>query len=149
MIWTEVEAAAVTAGVRVGAGVVIRAPDGTPLAVLGRAVSSGSRQEALYRAILAALLRARRMGVRAVRLSVDDADLTGQLCGRRDIPPALIGLYLQARALLNAYRRREVRRLETPSAAALEAARRALEGEEASDGEDEAESLPLWRLVAR
>lgn len=149
MIWTDVEAVAVTAGVRVGAAVVIRAPDGTPLAVLGRAVSSGSRQETLYRAILAALLRARRLGARAVRLSVDDADLTGQLCGCRDIPPALIGLYLQARALLNAYRRREVRRLETPSAEALEAARRALGGEDVADGDDEAESLPLWRMVAR
>ncbi len=148
VIMTEVEVASVAAGGRAAAGVVIRAPDGTPLAVLGRVETAGSRQGAVYRGVLAGLLRARRLGARAVRVLLDSPEVHAQLSGGADIPPDLIGPYLQARALFNAYRRREVRCLDGGSSAlALEAARRAL----ASCGEDtdeDDEALPLWRAAS-
>jgi hypothetical protein len=149
VIWTEVEVAAVGAGDRTAAGVVIRSSDGTPLDVLARAGPSGSRQGAVYRGVLAGLLRARRLGARAVRVVVHDPEVVGQLAGQAEIPSHVLGLYLQVRALLNAYRRRDVRYLDSgPSVPAVEAARRLLDADSPADGDDDVEPLPLWRMAA-
>lgn len=147
VIWTEMEVASAGGGDRAAAGVVVRASDGTPLAVLGRVGPGASRQAAVYRGMLAGLLRARRLGVRAIRVAVDDPEVAAQLAGLAEIPADLIGLYLQARALLNAFRHRDVRLLHgPPTAEAQRAALRALE--EGAEASDDAEPLPLWQAVA-
>ena len=147
VIWTEMEVASTGGGDRAAAGVVVRACDGTPLAVLGRVDPRASRQVAVYRGMVAGLLRARRLGVRAIRVAVDDPDVAAQLAGRAEIPPDLIGLYLQARALLNAFRQRDVHPLRgLPTAEAQRAALRALE--EGAEAPDDADPLPLWQAAA-
>src|SRR3972149_5063981 len=76
---------------------------GEPVRVIRRAVLASSPVEVAYRALLHGLWRARTTGTRHVRAYVDNAHLAAQLGGSEDVPPELTGLYLQIRALLNAY----------------------------------------------
>jgi hypothetical protein len=69
---------------------------------------------AAYRAIVLGLLEARRLRAHAVVVSVEDAGVVAQLDGRAPPPPAL-GLYLQVRALLNAFRSARVRHGARPA----------------------------------
>ena len=86
-----------------GSGIAIRAA-GETVRVIRRAVLASSPVEVAYRALLHGLWRARTTGTRHVRAYVDNAHLAAQLGGSEDVPPELTGLYLQIRALLNAYR---------------------------------------------
>jgi hypothetical protein len=51
---------------------------------------------------------ARRKGARVVVVGTDDAEVAGQVNGAASPPPAAIGLYVQVRALRNAFETAEV-----------------------------------------
>lgn len=131
---------------RAGLGVVLRA-GGESVRVIRRAVLAGSAVEASYRAILTGLWYARTMGTRRVRVHADHAEAVSQLGGQADLPGELTGLYLQVRALMNAYRWSELEFIARESN--VEAALAALEAldEEPVMRDDEyeaAEPLPLF-----
>jgi ribonuclease HI len=131
---------------RAGVGVVLRA-GGQTTQVIRRAVRAGSPAEAAYRALLTGLWHARTAGARRVRVCADHAEVVDQLNGDRDLPEELTGVYLQVRALMNAYRSCELECL--PREANAEAALAAVEAldEEPIMGDEEyevAETLPLF-----
>lgn len=137
---------------RVAAGVVIRDADGRTLRVTARSLEATSREEAAYRALLHGLWRARGMGARRIRVYSDDADVVAQLDGKREVPPERIGLYLQTRAMLNAYRWSSVELVDrSRNAEAVLAAVEALEREPDPLGleVEEIESMPLWEHADR
>lgn len=88
---------------RGGAGIVFRAADQT-VRVIRRTIRASSPSEAAYRALLHGVWRARSAGARQIRAYTDHAEVVDQLSGKTEVPPELTGLYLQTRALLNAYR---------------------------------------------
>jgi len=88
---------------RAGLGIVLRA-GGQTVQVIRRAVLAGAPVEAAYRAILTGLWYARTTGTRRVRVYADHADAVRQLGDEADLPGELTGVYLQVRALMNAYR---------------------------------------------
>lgn len=88
---------------RGGAGIVVRAA-GQTVRVVRRALRVESRAQAAYRALLHGVWRARSSGARQLRAYSDHQDVVAQVTGSADVPPELTGLYLQVRALLNAYR---------------------------------------------
>lgn len=88
---------------RAGVGIVLRA-GGQTVRVIRRAVVCASPQEASYRAILTGVWHARTAGTRRVRVFADQRDVVEQVNGDADLPGDLTGVYLQVRALLNAYR---------------------------------------------
>lgn len=102
-----------------------------------------------YRAVLHGVLRAKSLGARRIRVFTESADVMAELEGRGEVPPDLIGLYLQTKAMLNAYRwsRVELIGREQNAEAALAAAealeRSAASPRGASEDED-LELLPLW-----
>lgn len=127
-------------------GIVIRTPD-LATRVIRRAVRAESRVEAAYRALLHGVWRARTIGARRLRAYADTVEVVEQLTGRAEVPPELIGLYLQTRALFNAYRWSMVESVprEQNAEAAL-AAMEALDQPPAADDTelDLPEPLPLW-----
>jgi ribonuclease HI len=131
---------------RSGIGVVLRA-GGQTTRVIRRAVRAGSPAEAAYRALLAGLWHARRAGARRARAYADHPEVVRQLNGDQDLPAELTGVYLQVRALMNAYRWCEVECLsrEANAEAAL-AAVEALDEEPVMDDEEYeiGETLPLF-----
>ena len=131
---------------RAGSGIIIRV-SGQTVRVIRRTVHAHSRAEGAYRALLHGVWRARGSGARQIHVYADTADVIDQLTGRAEVPVELTGLYLQARALLNAYRRSAVEYVprERNSEAAL-AALEALDQENpASDVDiDDVEALPLF-----
>jgi len=132
---------------RIAAGVVIRDADGRTLRVTARSLETTSREQAAYRALLHGLWRARRMGARRVRIYCDDAMVIVQLGGEAEVPAELVGLYLQTRAMLNAYRWSSVDLVQRDqNAEAALAAVDALEREPDPLGLEieEIESMPLW-----
>jgi len=133
---------------RVAAGVVIRDAEGRTLRVTARSLETTSREEATYRALLHGLWRARGMGARRVRVYCDDAIVLAQLEGEVEVPAELVGLYLQTKAMLNAYRWSVVALVERDrNAEAALAALDALEQEPDPQGLEieETESMPLWQ----
>ena len=133
---------------RVAAGVVIRDAEGRTLRVTARSLETTSREEAAYRALLHGLWRARGMGARRVRVYCDDATVLAQLEGEVEVPAELVGLYLQTKAMLNAYRWSAVALVERDrNAEAALAALDALEQEPDPQGLEieETESMPLWQ----
>ncbi len=133
---------------RVAAGVVIRDAEGRTLRVTARSLETTSREEATYRALLHGLWRARGMGARRVRVYCDDATVLAQLEGEVEVPAELVGLYLQTKAMLNAYRWSAVALVERDrNAEAALAALDALEQEPDPQGLEieETESMPLWQ----
>jgi len=133
---------------RAGLGIVLRA-GGHTVQVIRRAVRAASRQEAAYRAILAGLWYARTTGTRRVRVYADHAEAVRQLGGESDLPGELTGVYLQVRALMNAYRWSEME--FTAREANVEAALAALEAldEEPLMGDEEYEAAVPLPLFAR
>lgn len=130
-------------GGRVGIAAVLRWQETgetrTAVRRLGRYESTRSS----YRAVLHGLWEARRMGARHIVLSTDDPAVAAQLAGADGPTPETIGLYLQARALCNAFRSAEVRQAEPdnhPGAweAALAAER------SGAPGPATYADLPLW-----
>lgn len=88
---------------RGGAGIVVRAA-GQTARVMRRALRVASRSQAAYRALLYGVWRAHSTGARQLRAYSDSQEVVAQVTGTADVPPELTGLYLQIRALLNAYR---------------------------------------------
>lgn len=132
-------------------GVVIRDADGQVLHIGGRALGDASIEVASYRAILHGVWRAKRLGARRVRVFTEQAETVAQLQGHGEVPAELIGLYLQTKAMLNAYRfsRVELIARESNTDATL-AATETLQDPTAPAGvpeEDDEEFLPLWRPV--
>jgi ribonuclease HI len=130
---------------RTAAGIILRGEAGNTLRVTGRAFGPIPRVQASYRALLRALWNARSMGARRLRVHTDDVELVGQLEGNSEVPAELIGLHLQVRAMLNAYRWSSVQLIprEHNREAAL-AALDALERQPAGVDGEEFDTLPLW-----
>jgi len=59
---------------------------------------------ASYRAILHGVWRAKRLGAQRVRVFTEHPEIVAQLEGHGEVPAELTGLYLQTKAMLNAYR---------------------------------------------
>ncbi len=59
---------------------------------------------AAFRGIVYALWNARRLGPRRVIVYCDNPSVVAQINGCQDVDPALVGPYLEVRALLHAYR---------------------------------------------
>lgn len=96
---------------------------------------------AAFRGIVYALWNARRLGPRRVIVYCDNPSVVAQINGRQDVDPALVGPYLEVRALLHAYRSARVEVQGTRWG------REALEAAEAAHGRDTdeiVEDLPLW-----
>lgn len=131
---------------KAGIGVVIRSA-GQPVRMTRRTVRAGSRAEGAYRALLHGVWKARGTGARRIRVFCDEPAVVDQIAGRAEVPGELVGLYLQTRALLNAYRWSSVEHLprERNTEAAL-AAMEALDQEvlEPSFELDDLDSLPLF-----
>lgn len=131
---------------RAGVGVVLRA-GGQTTQVIRRAVLAGSPAEGAYRALLAGLWHARTAGARRVHVYADHPEVVRHLNGDQDLPGEFTGVYLQVRALMNAYRSCElvVLRREANIEAAL-AAVEALDEEPVLGDEeyDVGETLPLF-----
>ena len=129
-----------------GLGIVLRAGEES-VQVIRRAVLAGSPVEAAYRAILTGLWHARVTGTRRVRVYADHAEVVKQLDGDADLPGDLTGVYLQVRALMNAYRRSELEYIARgANVEAALAALEALDEEPVMDDEEyeTGESLPLF-----
>ncbi len=131
----------------VAIGVVLRDAEGHTLSVTAKCLRPMSREEAAYRGLLLGLWRAKKMGARRVRIYVDDGEVIAQLQGHGVIPPAFVGLYLQVRAMLNAYRWRTLQWIERSRNA--EAALAAMEALDQTPDPDDIESLPLWQSMER
>lgn len=132
---------------RAACGIVIRDADGQTVRVLSRAIRAATREEAAYRALLHGVWRAKGLGVSRVRVHTDSAEVVAQLEGRAEVPPSLIGLYLQTRAMLNAYRWSGVNWIpRDQNAEAALAAVDALDRQPEPEGTDPelTEPLPLW-----
>ena len=133
---------------RAALGVVIRDVDGQVLRVSGRALGDASLEVASYRAVLHGVWRAKRLGAQRVRVFTENPEIVAQLEGHGEVPADLIGLYLQTKAMLNAYRWSRVELIvrELNGDAALAAAG-SLEQATAPAGvaDDDDLDLPLWR----
>ncbi len=127
----------------VALGVVLRDAEGHTVSVTTRALGTISREEATYRALLLGLWRAKRGGAHRIRIYTDHPDVVAQLRGHGEVPPPLVGLYLQVRAMLNAYRWRVLEGIDRARNA--EAALAAMEALDRPPETDDVESLPLWR----
>ncbi|HEY3247899.1 MAG TPA: reverse transcriptase-like protein [bacterium] len=130
---------------RTATGTVLRGEAGNTLRVIGRAFGPVPRVQASYRALLRALWNARSLGARRLRIHTDDVELVAQLEGDIEVPAELIGLHLQVRAMLNAYRWSSVQLIprEQNAEAAL-AALDALDRHPADADGEEFDTLPLW-----
>lgn len=143
----EVYTSTAARGERTAFGIVVRSADGQAVRVIGRSLETAARDEAAYRALLHALWKAKGLGARRVRIYSDRSEVVTQLEGQSEVPPPLLGLYLQTKAMLNAYRWSSVEFIapEHNTEAALVAAgalERAAEAERADL--DDLDLLPLW-----
>jgi len=124
-------------------GVVMRDAEGRTLSVASRVLGSVTRDEAAYRALLLGLWRAKKAGAHRISVYADHSDVVDQVQGQSEVPPSLVGLYLQVRAMLNAYRWRTLETIERPQNA--EAALAAMEALDRPPAREDLDSLPLWR----
>lgn len=112
--------------------------------VIARRQGGGDVTAGAYRAVVLGLMEARRLRARAVVIYVDDADVAAQLDGAESPPPAAVGLYLQVRALMNAFRSAHVRYSATPAGGgAVDAAVATLHRRRPVF-----EDLPLWAAAS-
>ena len=135
-------AAAPSCGGRAGMGVVFVDAQGRVLRRSGRTLVGIENQDlAAFRGILYALWNSRRLGPRSVVVHSDTLGVVEQINGTREVDTALIGPYLEVRALLHAYRGARVKADRAAwgheAAAVAEAARD-------HDTDDTIEDLPLW-----
>lgn len=98
-------------GARGAVAAVLRWEDGGPPRVVVRRIRRGEVVPPAYRAVLLAMWEARRMGARSLVLGCDDPEIIAQISGRAAPPPCAVGPYLQARALVNAFRSVRIERL--------------------------------------
>lgn len=139
---------------RAAIGVVLRDVDGQTLRVIARPAGPAPPQVLAYRAVLHGVLRAKALGARRIRVFTENAEIVAQLGGHVEVPPDLIGLYLQTKAMLNAYRwsRLELIGREQNAEAALAAAEaldHATATPSAASDDDDLELLPLWLSAER
>jgi ribonuclease HI len=140
-------AAAGPEGDRAGMGVVFVDVHGQVLRRIGRTLHGVTNRDlGAFRGILYALWNSRRLGARRIVVHSDSPDVVAQINGTQEILPALVGPYLEVRALLHAYRGAQVKTGETlwgREAAAL--ANVALANAALTNDTDEIiEDLPLW-----
>ena len=83
--------------------------------VMTRAQQKGQLIGVSYRAVVQGLMEARRLRARAVIIYVDDAQVVAHLHGTERPPVEILGLYLQVRALMNAFRSADVRLSAAPA----------------------------------
>jgi ribonuclease HI len=142
---TEIYTSTATRDGRRAAGVAIRDAGGM-LRVAGRPLGDASADEAAYRAILRGLWMARRLGARRASVFTEDAQIAAQLNGQVEVPPSLVGLYLQTKAMMNAYRWSSVQLVpRAQNAEAVLAAAEALDRTVIPGAYDEEElEMPLW-----
>jgi ribonuclease HI len=123
-------------------GVVFVDVHGRVVRRIGRtAPNTATHDLASFRGIVYALWNSRRPGSRRVVVHSDHPSVVAQINGHRDVDPALVGPYLEARPLLHAYRRARVEVQRTPWGREAEAA---AEAAPARDTDDVIEDLPLW-----
>ncbi len=123
-------------------GVVFVDAQGRVLRRIGRALAdTDTRDLAAFRGILHALWNSRWIGARRVVVHSDNLGVVAQINGEQEVDSALVGSYLEVRALLHAYRSARVEAGEMHwSGEALDAA----EAARAGQAEDIIEDLPLW-----
>lgn len=123
-------------------GVVFVDAQGRVLRRIGRALADTQTGDlAAFRAILYALWNSRRLGARWVVVHSDNPGVVAQVNGEQEVDSALVGPYLEVRALLHAYRSA---RVEAGEIQWSQEARDAAEAARAGRGEDIIEDLPLW-----
>ncbi len=135
---------------RAAFGVVIRDVDGQVLRVSGRALGDASLEVASYRAVLHGVWRAKRLGAQRVRVFTEHPEIVAQLEGHGEVPADLIGVYLQTKAMLNAYRWSRVELIvrELNADAASTAAGSLEQATAPATGADDDDlDLPLWRFA--
>lgn len=133
---------------RAAFGVVIRDVDGQVLRVSGRTFEEASLEVASYRAVLHGVWRAKRLGAQRVRVFTEHPEIVAHLEGHGEVPADLTGLYLQTKAMLNAYRWSRVELIVRGlNADAALAAAKSLEQPPAPAGaaDEDDMDLPLWR----
>ncbi|WP_428938734.1 ribonuclease HI family protein [Fontivita pretiosa] len=87
-----------------GIGVVIRAQDGTPLLTLGQYIGNATNNIAEYRALIAALEQAKKLGARRVVIRGDSELVVRQMTGAYRVrDEKLRPLYEQAQSLLRQF----------------------------------------------
>jgi len=135
-------AAAPSSGGRAGMGVVFVDAQGRVLRRIGRTLPGVESPDlAAFRGILYALWNSRRLGPRSVVVHSDSPGVVEQINGAREVDAALIGPYLEVRALLHAYRGARVKADRSgwgQEAAAVAEAALDL------DTDDTIEDLTLW-----
>ncbi len=145
----EIYTSAVVRDGRAAVGVVIRDVAGQTLRVAGRALGAASPEVAAYRGVLHGVWRARRLGARRIRVFTEHPEVVAQLDGEADVPADLVGLYLQTKAMLNAYRKSSVaviaRAQNAEAALAAEEARaHGTVPPVAAADDGDLDLLPLW-----
>lgn len=127
-----------------GVDVVFLDARGRILSTVRRAhADAATRDLAAFRGIVLAFWTARRLGARAVVVHNDNPAVVKQITGEVEVAPALVGPYLQIRALMHAYRIARVQTDDLGGAReALAAAVRRREPHEFLD------DLPLWERAA-
>jgi ribonuclease HI len=108
-----------------------------------RHVRRCERTPAAYRALLLGLWTARRKGARVVIVGTDDPDVESQVNGAAPPPTEAIGLYVQVRALRNAFETAPIVVLDPAGDRDSEAAVRAAATGGAT-GHIGYTDLPLW-----
>jgi len=87
-----------------GIGVVLRAGDGTPLVTLGRFIGRATNNVAEYKALVAALSEAKKLGAKSVTIRGDSELIIKQMLGEYRVKhPDLKPLYEEARHLLHQF----------------------------------------------
>jgi ribonuclease HI len=143
----EIRTSTVVGDGRAAIGIVIRDVDGQVLRAIGRVLAVASPEVLAYRAVLRGVWTARHLGARRVRVLTEYASIVAQLQSGAEVPVDLIGLYLQTKAMLNAYRWSAVEVIshDQNTEAALVAAG-ALAGDQVMSAaeDDDVDLLPLW-----
>lgn len=92
-----------------GIGVVIAAEDGSVVKEISRAIGTATNNVAEYRALLAGLREALRLGAAEVEICTDSELMARQLNGLYRVKsPALQPLYAEAMQMLGVFRRASV-----------------------------------------
>src|SRR5262245_20868957 len=87
-----------------GIGVVLRAQDGTPLVTLGRFIGRATNNAAEYRALITALVEAKRLGARKILIRGDSELIIKKMRGEYRVKhPDLKPLYDEAYHLLHEF----------------------------------------------
>jgi ribonuclease HI len=87
-----------------GIGVVLRAADRTPLAMLGRCIGRATNNVAEYKALITALRKAKELGARRIIVRGDSELIVKQMRGEYRVKhPDLQPLYKEAQDLMRAF----------------------------------------------